>query len=108
MLDALRSERLSGRSAKMRYEVLGDIWVVSRNPYIEEELIDYPKRRAALIAEMRERLEAIDARRRTRSNERVTTLLAAARGAVDTFEKRFRETYDLRKRISGRFAGVTR
>ena len=46
MLDALRSERQTGRSAKMLYEVLGDIWVVSRNPYIEEELIDNPKRRA--------------------------------------------------------------
>src|SRR5688572_11396776 len=107
-LDALRSERHTGRSEKMLYEVLGDIWVVTRNPYIEDELIDYPKRRAALIAEMRERLEAIDARRRRRANEKVTTLLAAARAAVDTFEKRFRDTYDLRKRITGRFAGVTR
>jgi FAD/FMN-containing dehydrogenase/Fe-S oxidoreductase len=107
-LDALRSERHTGRSEKMLYEVLGDIWVVTRNPYIEDELIDYPKRRAALIAEMRERLDAIDARRRKRSNEKVTVLLAAARRAVDAFEKRFRDTYDLRKRITGRFAGVTR
>ena len=53
MLEALRSERRTGRSAKMLYEVLGDIWVVSRNPYIEDELISYPKRRAALIAELR-------------------------------------------------------
>ena len=107
MLDALRSERQTGRSAKMLYEVLGDIWVVSRNPYIEEELIDNPKRRAALIAEMRERLDAIEARRRRRADERVTTLLAAAGKAVDTFEAQFRATYDLRKRIRGRFAGVT-
>ena len=107
-LNALRSERRTGRSAKMLYEVLGDIWVVSRNPYIEDELIDYPKRRAALIREMRERLEAIDARRMKRTNERVTTLLAAANAAVDRFEKQFRETYDLRKRVTGRLAGLTR
>jgi FAD/FMN-containing dehydrogenase len=92
----------------MLYEVLGDIWVVTRNPYIEDELIDDPKRRGALIAEMRERLEAIDARRRTRTNEGVTTLLTAATAAVDRFEKQFGETYDLRKRITGRLAGVTR
>ena len=80
-MNALRSERRTGRSAKMLYEVLGDIWVVTRNPYIEDELIDYPKRRASLISEMRERLDAIDARRRTRSDERVTRLLAAAHRA---------------------------
>lgn len=107
-LNDLRSERRTGRSAKMLYEVLGDIWVVSRNPYIEDELIAYPKRRAALIAEMRERLAAVDARRRTRSDARVTTLLAAVAGAVDRFEAQFRETYDLRKRVMGRLAGVTR
>src|SRR3954454_21475465 len=86
ILDALRAERRTGRSAKMLYEVLGDIWVVSRNPYIEDELLTYPKRRLALIAEMRDRLNAIDVRRRNRTNDRVTALLAAARQAVDRFE----------------------
>lgn len=32
ILDELRSERVTGRSARMLYEVLGDIWVVQRNP----------------------------------------------------------------------------
>ena len=107
-LNALRSERRTGRSAKMLYEVLGDIWVVSRNPYIEDELIAYPKRRASLIADMRERLAAIDARRSKSADERVTRLLAAANAAVDAFDAQFRETYDLRKRVKGRLAGVTR
>src|SRR5919107_1641507 len=76
-LEALRGERRTGRSAKMLYEVLGDIWVISRNPYIEDELIGDQKRREGLLAEMRERLEAIDARRKKKSDERVTALLAA-------------------------------
>src|SRR3954465_14516948 len=82
VLDALRGERRTGRSAKMLYEVLGDMWVVSRNPYIEDELIGDKKRREALIAEMRERLAAIDARRRTRTDTRVTLLLEAGGAAV--------------------------
>ena len=49
VLDELRSERRTGRSARMLYEVLGDIWVVRRNPYLEDDLLDNPKRRAALI-----------------------------------------------------------
>ena len=34
LLDELRHERRTGRSARMVYEVLGDIWVVRRNPYL--------------------------------------------------------------------------
>ena len=50
MLDELRSERRTGRSARMLYEVLGDIWVVRRNPYLQDDLLDNPKRRQKLIA----------------------------------------------------------
>ena len=49
LLDVLRQERRTGRSARMLYEVLGDIWVVQRNPYLEDDLLDNPKRRALLI-----------------------------------------------------------
>ena len=31
-LSDLRTERRTGRSARMLFEVLGDIWVVRRNP----------------------------------------------------------------------------
>ena len=34
LLDVLRSQRRTGRSARMLYEVLGDIWAVVRNPYL--------------------------------------------------------------------------
>ena len=47
LLDLLRLERRTGRSARMLYEVLGDIWVVQRNPYLEDDLLDNPKRRRA-------------------------------------------------------------
>ena len=32
LLSSLRAARQTGRSARMLYEVLGDIWVVRRNP----------------------------------------------------------------------------
>jgi hypothetical protein len=41
-LDELRSERRTGRSARMLFEVLGDIWVVERNPYLQDDLLDNP------------------------------------------------------------------
>ena len=39
LLNELRSQRRTGRSARMLYEVLGDIWVVSRNPYLQDDLL---------------------------------------------------------------------
>ena len=45
VLDQLRRERRTGRSARMLYEVLGDIWAVQRNPYLQDDLIHTPARR---------------------------------------------------------------
>ena len=47
ILAELRSQRVTGRSARMHYEVLGDIRVVQRNPYLEDDLIANPQRRQA-------------------------------------------------------------
>jgi len=107
VLAELRSQRRTGRSAKMLYEVLGDIWVVSRNPYIEDDLLANRKRRAALIADMRTRLAEIDARRQNRA-DRVTELLAAAHKAVDGFEAEFEQVLALRRKAGARLARATR
>ena len=60
---SLRGERHTGRSARMLYEVLGDMWVVQRNPYLVDDLLDNPKRRDQLVEALRHRLSAIDDRR---------------------------------------------
>src|SRR3546814_12912531 len=62
-LSDLRGERRTGRSARMLYEVLGDIWVVRRNPYLQDDLLDNPKRRKLLVGELHHRLGEIDQRR---------------------------------------------
>src|SRR2546425_3609010 len=63
LLGELRSERRTGRSARMLFEVLGDIWVVERNPYLQDDLIDNPKRQRLLVDAMRHRLHEIEKRR---------------------------------------------
>ena len=85
LLDELRAERRTGRSARMLYEVLGDIWVVQRNPYLEEDLLANPRRRGLLIAALDHRLAEIERRRDREDPERdglVARLLAEARRAV--------------------------
>ena len=63
VLDQLRNERRTGRSARMLYEVLGDIWVVQRNPYLQDDLLDNPSRRKLLVDALQHRLGEIDKRR---------------------------------------------
>ena len=102
LLSDLRDERRTGRSARMLYEVLGDIWVVQRNPYLQDDLLDNPKRRRALIQAMDHRLTEIDHRRASdnlQRDEKVATLLDAARAAVLAFSQTFQETEVLRKRV---------
>jgi FAD/FMN-containing dehydrogenase len=106
VLDTLRGERKTGRSARMLFEVLGDIWVVRRNPYLEDDLLDNPKRRQMLVDALRHRLHEIEVRRQ--GNELVGQLLAAAERAVREFEAWFDDTTSLRARILRRLAGVTR
>ncbi len=106
VLNTLRGERKTGRSARMLFEVLGDIWVVRRNPYLEDDLLANPKRRALLVEALRHRLHEIDLRRQ--GNDLVGQLLQAAERAVREFEAWFADTADLRARIQRRLAGVTR
>ena len=63
LLEQLRSERRTGRSARMLFEVLGDIWVVDRNPYLQDDLLDNPSRQKLLVEALRHRLDEIDKRR---------------------------------------------
>jgi hypothetical protein len=109
ILDQLRQERRTGRSARMLYEVLGDIWVVQRNPYLEDDLLENPKRRQMLIEALHHRLAEVQKRRRPAEDpERdvlVGELLGAASAAVERFSLRFRDTWDLRRearRVLGR------
>ena len=104
VLNQLREERHTGRSARMLYEVLGDIWVVQRNPYLHDDLLDNPKRRAALVHAMEHRLGEIEKRRRPQEDgERdalVGELLAAAQQAVREFARLFEEMAVLRQRVA--------
>ncbi|HTP39164.1 MAG TPA: FAD/FMN-binding oxidoreductase [Steroidobacteraceae bacterium] len=101
LLEELRHERRTGRSARMLFEVLGDIWVVRRNPFLQDDLIDNPRRRRLLVNALRHRLHDIDQRRDpadVERNRKVSELLEAAREAVHTFETDFAAMIALRRR----------
>ncbi|MBU1776149.1 MAG: DUF3683 domain-containing protein, partial [Gammaproteobacteria bacterium] len=106
IINTLREERRTGRSARMLYEVLGDIWVLMRNPYLEDDLLANRKRRNALIGALHHRLGAIEARRG--DNQKVKRLLELAAAAVDQFAAEFEHTLQLRKRALKALSRITR
>jgi FAD/FMN-containing dehydrogenase len=89
----------------MLFEVLGDIWVVERNPYLQDDLLDNPRRRRLLVEALHHRLNEVDKRRAANvaadaeRDAKVAQLIAAARLAVDTFAASFSDTAALRKRV---------
>jgi len=102
LLQQLRDERRTGRSARMLYEVLGDIWVVQRNPYLEDDLLENPRRRQLLIDALQHRLAEVGKRRTPEADAArdrlVGELLDSARQAVADFAARFRAVEALRRR----------
>ncbi|NMG72182.1 DUF3683 domain-containing protein [Parazoarcus communis] len=106
VLDELRGERVTGRSARMLYEVLGDIWVVRRNPYLEDDLLTSRERREALINALNHRVNEVEKRRQ--GNDRVALLIARAREAVADFERWFDDSARKRKAVLKALARHTR
>ncbi len=107
ILEQLRSERRTGRSARMLFEVLGDIWVVERNPYLQDDLLDNPKRREALIQALWHRLSEVEKRVKGDFAEQVSDLVSAARTAVESFANSFQTVSQLRKKAKRVFSKFT-
>ena len=111
LLNQLRGERRTGRSARMLYEVLGDIWVVQRNPYLQDDLLDNPRRRAMLVEALKHRLHEVE-KRRTPSvdperDAMVVELLSAARSAVGAFDAIWIEIGALRRKTQRALVKLT-
>ena len=102
----LRQERKTGRSASMLFEVLGDLWVVSRNPYLQDDLLENRKRLKQLVDAMRHRVQTIEDR--SFGNMKVAQLTKAANAAITKFLNDFQETKKLRKKIVSKIKKFTK
>ena len=105
-IQSLRESRNTGRSARMLFEVLGDMWVITRNPYIQGDLIENPKRRDALVQALNHRLKEVE--KRLNNNEVAEQLLLAVKEAVTQFADWFPEQVRLRAKVTKRLKKVCR
>ena len=106
LIESLRGTRRTGRSARMLFEVLGDMWVVERNPYLQDDLINNRERRNALIEALNHRLRQFE--QRLNDNPNAERLLQAAQKAVDDFSNAFGEREQLRRKVTQALGKITR
>ncbi|MGB3210945.1 MAG: DUF3683 domain-containing protein [Desulforhopalus sp.] len=59
-LEELRSQRITGRSARLVMRFMGDLFILRRNPFLYQELIDSPSRRQQFLRTAKEDLIIIE------------------------------------------------
>ncbi|WP_085441705.1 DUF3683 domain-containing protein [Magnetofaba australis] len=106
VLDQLSATRKTGRSARMLFEILGDIWMVTRNPLIQDDLQENPKRLLSLTGAMHERLRHIS--ERAEDNPLTMQLVEKTTGLVNRFEADIRASKALREKAIKRFGHAMR
>jgi len=105
LIQNLRGERRTGQSARMLFEVLGDIWVIDRNPFIQEDLLENKRRRNALTGALKHRVSQIV--ERSAQDPRVANLITLATQAIEAFQQRLSEMHSLRKVVVYTMRGAT-
>ena len=105
VIQSLRAERRTGQSARMLFEALGDIWVVLRNPYIQDDLVGNAKRRKNLVGALHHRLDQVQ--QRLNDNAEAEQLLQRSRQAVQDFEAWLTKTEAQRETAKRALKGAT-
>lgn len=106
LLEDLRGERVTGRSARMLFEILGDMWVIIRNPFIQDDLLENSRRRQSLTHALHHRLDQVVAR--AGDNPKALQLADKTRTAISDFEGWFAGQKNKRSHILKRLSSVTR
>jgi FAD/FMN-containing dehydrogenase/heterodisulfide reductase subunit C len=105
IIEKLRASRRTGRSARMLFEVLGDMWVINRNPYVKDDLLSNRKRREALINALKHRLNQVELR--ADGNTDALKLHSNCLSAIQVFEENLNAQITLRQKTSKVLSKVT-
>jgi D-lactate dehydrogenase (cytochrome) len=82
-LEGLRTKRVTGRSARLLMRIIGDLFVLKRNAFMIQDLLDNRRRQAAFFGEMRTELKTL--KTGAGDNEDVLLIVERCAKAVDEF-----------------------
>jgi FAD/FMN-containing dehydrogenase/Fe-S oxidoreductase len=77
VLEQLRERRITGRSARLLMRFMGDMFLLRRNPFLWQQLIDSGRRRRELFKHVRRDLDIVE--RNARDESLVRKLIATCR-----------------------------
>jgi FAD/FMN-containing dehydrogenase/Fe-S oxidoreductase len=97
LIDRLRSQRITGRSARMIAEIIGDIFMLDRNPYVLEDFVQDPGKLPQLMRIHEQRMSTVESA--ARGNTEALDLLARLRKVDAEFFERVRGVRRLRKQM---------
>ena len=105
IIEKLRGSRRTGHSARMLFEVLGDMWVIKRNPYVKDDLLNNRKRRESLINALKHRLNQVELR--ADGNTDALTLHSNCLAAIKNFEQGLLAQISLRQKCRKKLGKIT-
>ncbi len=103
-IETLKKSRDTGRSARLLFRFMGDMFIIDRNPFIFQELLDHPKRRNSFFRGIHKDLDTID---RGSTDPKVTRVVDELREYLSSLARRIRKTAKERRRITRAIEAVT-
>lgn len=104
LLNDLREKRKTGRSAKLLFENIGEIFIIDRNPYIFNDFLENANKRRKMQKMHERRLKKIA---QSTSNEMVQKLVEKARDVENDFFQSFAREKKQRKKIHSALSSIT-
>ena len=104
-LNVLREQRRTGSSARMLFDILGDVWVIERNVFLKNDLLDHGKRLKKIRKRHKARLQRIiDG---AKGNQRASKVAICTERMLEDFYAWFEDEPKRRKQAKRAFAKHT-
>jgi FAD/FMN-containing dehydrogenase/Fe-S oxidoreductase len=97
VLEELRAERVTGRSARLLLRFIGDLFMLGRNPFLYQQLVDSPRRRRGFLQAAERDLDVI-ARTSTR-DPRVVAVVRLCLGHLEQVGRELSQAERRRARV---------
>lgn len=110
-LEELRSQRVTGRSARLVMRCMGDLFILHRNPFLYQELIDSPHRRRTFFKTMKKDLDIIEGTAKkvkvdSERSDKVVNLVHLCRERVRELQKEIGNATVNRARLKKRLGAI--
>ncbi|MDX8380985.1 MAG: DUF3683 domain-containing protein [Ghiorsea sp.] len=104
-LNVLRAQRKTGSSARLLFDILGDVWVIERNIFLKNDLLKHPKRLKKLRQEHQKRIDRIKAG--ADGNKRANKVICCTERMLESFYEWFENEPKRRRRVKRKLAKFT-